>query len=46
MNKVEYLEFCEMFTTLTRESQKNGGGEKMRLKSESKAMIEWLKAKA
>ena len=46
MNKAEYLEFCEMFTTLTRESQKNGGGEKMRLKSESKAMLEWLKAKA
>ena len=46
MNKAEYFEFCEMFATLTRESQKNGGGEKMRLKSESKAMIEWLKAKA
>ena len=46
MNKAEYLEFCKMFTTLTRESQKNGGGEKMRLKSESKAMLEWLKAKA
>jgi hypothetical protein len=46
MNKAEYLEFTMMFATLTRESSKNGGGEKMRLKSESKAMIEWLRAKA
>jgi hypothetical protein len=46
MNKAEYLEFCEKFATLTRESSKNGGHEKMRLKSESKEMIEWLKAKA
>jgi hypothetical protein len=46
MSKSEYLEFTMMFATLTRESSKNGGGEKMRLKSESKAMIEWLRAKA
>jgi hypothetical protein len=46
MSKSEYLEFTIMFATLTRESSKNGGGEKMRLKSESKAMIEWLRAKA
>jgi hypothetical protein len=46
MNKTEYFEFCEKFVTVTRESAKNGGAEKMRLKSESKAMIEWLRAKA
>lgn len=46
MSKAEYLEFCETFATRTRESSKNGGAEKMRLKSESKEMLEWLKAKA
>jgi hypothetical protein len=46
MSKIEYLEFCEKFTTVTRESSKNGGAEKMRLKSESKEMLEWLRAKA
>lgn len=45
MNKAEYFEFCEKFATLTRESSKNGGATKMRLKSESKEMIEWLKQK-
>ena len=42
MNKSEYLEFTTKFATITRESQKNGGHEKMRLKSESKEMLEWL----
>lgn len=46
MDKTEYFEFCEKFATLTRESAKNGGAEKMRLKSESKEMLEWLGAKA
>lgn len=46
MNKAEYLEFTMIFATVTRESQKNGGALKMRLKSESREMIEWLKAKA
>jgi hypothetical protein len=46
MSKIEYLEFCEKFTTVTRESSKNGGAEKMRLKSESKELLEWLRAKA
>ena len=46
MNRAEYEEFCTEFATLTRDSSKNGGGEKLRLKSESKAMLEWLKAKA
>jgi hypothetical protein len=46
MSKAEYLEFATEFATLTRESTKNGGSEKMRFKSESKALIEWLKARA
>lgn len=46
MSKAEYIEFCEKFATVTRESSKNGGAFKMRLKSESKELIEWLKAKA
>lgn len=46
MSKVEYLEFATTFATLTRESAKNGGAEKMRFKSESKAMLEWLRARA
>lgn len=45
MSKVEYLAFATLFATLTRESTKNGGAEKMRLKSESKAMLEWLQAR-
>ena len=43
MTKVEYLEFIERFATITRESKKNGGAEKLRLKSESKEMKEWLR---
>lgn len=46
MNKSEYIEFVETFGTLTRESQKNGGAEKIRLKHETPAMIEWLEARA
>jgi hypothetical protein len=46
MSKAEYLEFATEFATLTRESTKNGGSEKMRFKSESKALIEWLRARA
>jgi hypothetical protein len=45
MSKAEYLAFATMFATLTRESQANGGAEKMRFKSESKAMLEWLRAR-
>lgn len=45
MSKAEYLAFATMFATLTRESAKNGGAEKMRFKSESKAMLEWLRAR-
>lgn len=46
MSKTEYFEFCEKFATPTRESSKNGGALKMRLKSESREMIGWLRAKA
>ena len=46
MSKAEYLEFATQFATLTRESAKNGGAEKLRFKSESKALIEWLRARA
>jgi hypothetical protein len=46
MSKAEYLEFATKFATLTRESMKNGGATKMRFKSESKAMLEWLRARA
>jgi hypothetical protein len=46
MSKAEYLEFATKFATLTRESAKNGGAEKLRFKSESKALLEWLKARA
>ena len=46
MNKTEYLEFATKFATLTTDSPKNGGSKKMRFKSESKALLEWLKAKA
>ena len=46
MSKAEYLEFATQFATLTRESKANGGAEKMRFKSESKAMLEWLRSRA
>lgn len=46
MNKAEYLEFGEKFGTVTRESDKNGGAEKLRLKAEGKEMLEWLRSKA
>lgn len=45
MSKAEYLEFCERFATVTRESSKNGGATKMRLKSEGKEMLEWFRSK-
>lgn len=46
MDKTEYLEFANLFGTVTRESKANGGAEKMRFKAEGKAMIEWLGARA
>ena len=46
MSKAEYLAFCEEFGTITRESGKNGGAEKTRLKTESAEMLKWLAARA
>lgn len=46
MDKAEYAEFAETFGTITRESKANGGSAKIRLKHESKELIEWLRARA
>lgn len=42
MSPAEWLEFASLFGTVTRESKKNGGAVKIRLKTESKEMREWL----
>ena len=42
MNKEEYIEFVNLFGTVTRESAKNGGYEKIRLGHETEKMREWL----
>lgn len=42
MNKTEFINFVKEFGTVTKESQKNGGDEKIRLGHESKKMREWL----
>lgn len=46
MNRAEYTEFLIEFGYITRESKKNGGGEKIRLKDESKKMLQWLEVRA
>ena len=46
MTRVEYIEFVEMFGTVTRESAANGGAEKIRLKSESVALLTYLAERA
>lgn len=46
MDAVQYIEFVSKFATVDRESNKNGGREKLRLKKENRAMIEWLQAMA
>ena len=46
MTRVEYIEFVEMFGTVTRESTANGGTEKIRLKSESSALLAYLAERA
>ena len=46
MTRVEYIEFVEMFGTVTRESTANGGAEKIRLKSESVALLAYLAERA
>lgn len=42
MTRALYIEFVNAFATITTESAKNGGATKLRLKSESKAMLQWL----
>ena len=42
LTKALYVEFVKTFGTITRESTQNGGAVKIRLKSESKALLEWL----
>ena len=42
MSKDEYVEFATKFGTVTCESSKNGGYEKIRLKAEGAEMREWL----
>lgn len=46
MDRAEYESFCTEFGSIQANSKKNGGNLKIRLKSESKAMKEWLRAKA
>lgn len=46
MSKTEYREFATRFGMLTRESEKNGGAEKLRFGKETRAMREWLASRA
>lgn len=46
MSRAEYVEFVGLFGTATRESHKNGGTEKIRLKSESVALLAYLAERA
>lgn len=46
MNRSEYEEFVNTFGTVTKESAKNGGAEKIRLGHESSKMIQWFKERA
>ena len=46
MTRVEYIEFVEKFGTVTKESTANGGAEKIRLKSESSALLAYLAERA
>jgi hypothetical protein len=45
MNMNEFEKFVFTFCKMERESSKNGGGLKIRCKSESKELIEWLATK-
>ena len=42
MSKTEYINFVNEFGTVTTESAKNGGKEKIRLGHETARMLEWL----
>lgn len=46
MSRNEYKDFVNEFGTKTRESTKNGGGEKIRLLDESRRMLEWFGKRA
>ena len=46
MTKTEYIAFVEVFGTVTRESTKNGGAEKIRLKHETPALLTYLAERA
>ena len=46
MSRTEYIEFVEVFGTVTRESTANGGAVKIRLKSESVALLTYLEERA
>lgn len=46
MTKTEYIEFVEMFGTVTTESTKNGGAKKIRLKHETPALLTYLAQRA
>ena len=45
MERAEYIAFVNTFGYVTRESEKNGGAEKIRLRDESKKMLAWLEEK-
>ena len=45
MDITEYIEFLESFSYITRDSKKNGGKQKIRLKAESKKLIKWLETR-
>ena len=45
MDRAEYIAFVNAFGYVTRESEKNGGKEKIRLRDESKKMLAWLEEK-
>jgi len=42
MTAREFRQFVNQFCSFSQESKKNGGGYKVRMRSESKAVIEWL----
>lgn len=44
MDKKEFSKFVHMFAGLERESQKNGGGLKIKGRAETQKRIEWLEA--
>ena len=42
MNRAEYIDFVKTFGTVTKESTKNGGMEKIRLGHETAKLLEWF----